>query len=320
MPEQLDPQPPCADPQRDQGEVASQGLHPPAPTPVSSPPGDHAGSLEHDRPDPRKPASALVIMRQQWRELLFLHWTVEPESVQRLLPPPLEVDLYEGAAYVGLVLFTMRGVRPVGFPPVPGLSDFHETNVRTYVTFGGREPGVWFFSLDAANSVAVWLARAWFHLPYHRAGMFLERETIGEAGSGQIASLLYAGNRRWPGPIPASYLIRAELTGPPRPADPGSLLEFLAERYVLYAMGKRHLYQGRVHHDPYPLQDAVVTTLDENLIAAAGLLRPDSPPLAHFSAGVDVRIEPLRRVARLNGTAPAGPPDRPSSKRMAGSR
>ena len=74
------------------------------------------------------------------------------------MPPQLELDLFEGTAYVGLVPFTMTGVRPVGLPPVRGISSFHETNVRTYVHREGRDPGVWFFSLDAANRIAVsWL-------------------------------------------------------------------------------------------------------------------------------------------------------------------
>ena len=118
-------------------------------------------------------------MRQKWRDLLFLHWAVAPEAIRPLIPPQLELDLFEGTAYIGLVPFTMTGVRPVGLPPVWGLSSFHETNLRTYVRLGDRDPGVWFFNLEAASSVAVRVARALFHLPYHRARMFLERERRG---------------------------------------------------------------------------------------------------------------------------------------------
>ncbi len=118
-------------------------------------------------------------MRQNWRELLFLHWAFASELIRPLIPPALELDLFEGMAYVGLVSFTMTGVRPTGLPAIAGLSSFHETNVRTYVHIYGRDPGVWFFSLDAANTIAVRLARGLFHLPYHRARMFLEREHTG---------------------------------------------------------------------------------------------------------------------------------------------
>ena len=168
-------------------------------------------------------------MRQNWRELLFLHWAFAPELIRPLIPRELELDLFEGKAYVGLVPFTMTGVRPIGLPAVAGLSSFHETNVRTYVHVDGRDPGVWFFSLDAANTIAVRLARRLFHLPYHRARMFLERER--PAPSAQPAPILYAGVRCWPAPLPASYLIRGQVTGPVRSAVPGTLDHFLAERY-----------------------------------------------------------------------------------------
>jgi uncharacterized protein YqjF (DUF2071 family) len=114
------------------------------------------------------------VMRQNWRDLLFVHWPIPCESLRPLIPAPLELDLFEGTAYVGLIPFTMTGVRPIGLPAVAGLSSFHETNVRTYVHVGGRDPGVWFFNLEAANSIAVRLARRLFHLPYHYARMFLE--------------------------------------------------------------------------------------------------------------------------------------------------
>jgi uncharacterized protein YqjF (DUF2071 family) len=235
-------------------------------------------------------------MRQRWRELLFLPWAVPAESVRPLVPLALDLDLFEGRAFVGLVAFTMCGVRPVGLPPVHGLSNFHETNIRTYVHHAGRNPGVWFFSLDAASAVAVRLARWLFHLPYHHAGMFLEREA--KAGSSPI---IYAGVRRWPAPVPASYAIRGEISGPVAPARPGTLEHFLAERYILYCQARRQLFQGRVHHTPYPLQSARVVSLDETLLRAAGITRPAGEPLAHFASGVDVDVFALRPV-RSHGT------------------
>ncbi len=233
-------------------------------------------------------------MRQNWRQLLFLHWAFAPELIRPLIPRELELDLFEGMAYVGLVPFTMTGVRPSSLPAVAGLSSFHETNVRTYVHFHRRDPGVWFFSLDAANPIAVRLARGLFHLPYHSARMFLERESTGPSGA--PSTFLYAGVRRWPAPLPASYLIRGQVNGPVRPAVPGTLEHFLAERYLLYARFQDRLYQGQVHHAPYPLQPATVLSLDENMLAAAGLARPPTPPLALFAAGVDVEVFALRRL------------------------
>ena len=209
-------------------------------------------------------------------------------------PPQLELDLFEGTAYVGLVPFTMTGVRPVGFPSIWGLSSFHETNVRTYVRLANRDPGVWFFSLDAANSIAVRLARRLFHLPYHHARMFLEREHTPQAT--EPATILYAGVRRWPGPVPASYAIRATPGGTPRPAQPGTLEHFLVERYFLYTLSKNRLYQGRVHHTPYPIQSAEILSFDETMLTATKLDRPHISPLAHFAGGVNVEVFPLRAI------------------------
>jgi uncharacterized protein len=234
------------------------------------------------------------VMRQNWRDLLFVHWPIACESLRPLIPAPLELDLFEGTAYVGLIPFTMTGVRPIGLPAVAGLSSFHETNVRTYVHVDGRDPGVWFFNLEAANSIAVRLARRLFHLPYHYARMFLEHEA--RTCTDQATSILYAGTRRWPGPLPASYSVRATPAGPGHPATQGTLAHFLVERYILFTYRNGRLHQGRVHHTPYPLESAKILSLDETLLAAAGITRPDTTPLAHFSTGVNVEIFPLRAV------------------------
>jgi uncharacterized protein len=247
-----------------------------------------------DRIDPSRRPDQRAVMRQKWRDLLFVHWPVAPEVVRPLVPSGLALDLFEGTAYLGFVPFTMTGVRPVGVPPVPGLSSFHETNLRTYVRSGDHDPGVWFFSLDAANSPAVRLARRFFHLPYHRARMLLEREPTVRAGQSPV--IIYAGVRRWPGPLPASYAVRAIPKGTVEPAQPGTLEHFLVERYILYTVWQDCLYQGRVHHTPYPLQTAQILSLDETLSLAAGFRRPQTSPLAHFSPGVDVEVFALRRV------------------------
>jgi uncharacterized protein YqjF (DUF2071 family) len=229
-------------------------------------------------------------MYQKWRSLLFLHWEVPAAAVRRLIPPGLELDLFEKRAYVGLVPFTMRAIRPVGLPAVPWLSRTHETNVRTYVHAGGRDPGVWFFSLDASNPVAVVLARSLFHLNYQRARMSLDRDAPG--------AIRYRSERLWPGPVPAAADVRCVPTGTPAPAPAGTLDHFLVERYLFYTTTRRgRVLQGRVHHAPYPVQGADVLALDESLVAAAGLSRPDGPPLVHFAGGVDVEIFSLRTLA-----------------------
>jgi uncharacterized protein YqjF (DUF2071 family) len=165
---------------------------------------------------------------------------------------------------------------------VPGLSSFHEVNVRTYVHQDGREPGVWFLSLDASSPLAVLIARTTYHLPYRFARMSLTRGPQGE--------VRYSSERRWPGPTPAACALRYWPSGPAAPAAKGSLEHFLAERYVLYAERRGHLLRGRVHHPPYPLQAAEFADLDESLLAAAGVRRGTERPRAHYAKGVSVEL------------------------------
>ena len=222
---------------------------------------------------------------QRWRELLFLHWPIPVESVQALLPPGLSVDTWEGLAWVGVVPFTMQGVRPRGLPVVPGLSDFHELNVRTYVHAGGRDPGVWFFSLDAARSIPVRLARRLWHLPYHRAEMSLLRRGT---------EIAYASERRWPAPVPAHFRARWRVGPALGPAAPGSFEHFLVERYLLYARSPAGLRMGQVHHTPYPLHGAALLDLDHHLLEPAGLPAVRGAPHVLASPGVDVEVFALR--------------------------
>lgn len=236
---------------------------------------------------PATSTAGRAVMRQRWSEVLFLHWALPPSALRGLVPPGLDLDTFEGRAYVGLVPFTMTGVRPVWAPPFRPISDFHETNVRTYVRLGGRDPGVWFFSLDAASRVAVMLGRTLWKLPYHFARMSLARDG---------ARIRYASERSWPGPVPAACRIDCAVGGAPAPAEPGTLEHFLVERYVLYARSRTRLYQGRVHHEPYPLQPAFVQSLEEGLLAAAGIARPEEAPLAHFASEARVEVLPLTKV------------------------
>ena len=237
-----------------------------------------------DRIGPTRRPPGMALFRQRWSELGFLHWPVEAAALRPLLPPRLSVDTYEGQAYVGVVPFTISRSRVAGLPPLPGLDRFHEVNARTYVHLEGRDPGVWFFSLDASHRLAVWAARALYHLAYRYASITMDRGP----------AVRFASRRRRPGPLPAGCEVTYTPQGPVSPAAPGSLEHFLAERYVLYAARGRRLYRGQVHHAPYPLQAARVEGLRENLVAAAGLSRPDAAPLAHYASAVDVEIFPLR--------------------------
>ena len=259
----------------------------------------NAGS-EIDRVTPTLCPQDRIVMRHNWYDLTFLHWIVPVEMLRPLIPAELEIDTYEGRAYVGLVPFTMRQVRPAWAPAFPPLSNFHETNVRTYVHLHGRSPGVWFFSLDAANSIAVRVARRLWKLPYHFARMSLihERQIANLHRSSSLAPTVhYQSERVWPGPVPATCDLRCSPNGPVQPADVGTLEHFLVERYLLYAYRDRRLYCGQVHHTAYPLQTATVHRLQEKMSAAAGLRLPETAPIAHYASAVQVLIFPLRAVS-----------------------
>lgn len=236
-----------------------------------------------------------IVMRPTWHHLLFLHWEVDADILQSKLPPGLELDTFEGRAYLGLVPFTMTSVRPRGLPHLPPFrswhEDFHETNLRTYVRHPKHGPGVWFFSLDAASAPAVVVARHWFKLPYFYAHMSLQKRC-----KNNQRSLHYTSQRRWPQPLPAACEIEAVVSSEIASAQSGTLEHFLVERYLLYSYSYGQLFAGRVRHKPYPLQTAQVVSLDETLISAGGFIRPQESPLAHYARRVQVDIFGLQRV------------------------
>jgi uncharacterized protein YqjF (DUF2071 family) len=227
-----------------------------------------------------RPSDEKPLQFQTWADLAFIHWPFPPEAVRSLVPRELELDLFDGQAWVGIVPFTMRGIRARGLPPIPGLSAFHELNVRTYVHANGV-PGVWFFSLDAANAVAVWAARRFYRLPYFRAEMSLEH------GKDRM---VYA-SRRTHRNAPAAHLHAVWRIGDVLPSpDNGSLPFFLAERYSLYTMSAGGLRRCRVWHRPWVLRSAELESLDSTMLQAAGLPPPAGDALIHHAGSLDVEI------------------------------
>ncbi|MEY3775379.1 MAG: hypothetical protein RLZZ129_2159 [Verrucomicrobiota bacterium] len=227
-------------------------------------------------------------MYQRWAELLFLHWAVEPAEIQRTLPAGLTVDVFQGRAWVGLVPFFMQGVRPRFCPAVPGLSDFLEVNVRTYVHDALGRPGVWFYSLDCSQWLAVKLARRFFHLPYEHA-----RQQAVKSADGWLD---YRSGRIGSGPVSR---FRYRPAAPHTAAQPGTLEFFLVERYRLFAHDARadRLWTGRVAHAPYEIAAAEVTDCDGRLLQAAGFaVGSEAPEHICAARAVTVDIFPLERV------------------------
>ena len=222
---------------------------------------------------------ASPVMLQRWDSLSYVHWRYAPEEVQRLLPPGLEVDIIDGAAWVGLVPFHMQDIRPPRAPKgIPWVGTFPETNIRTYVIGPDGRRGVYFHSLDITRLAAVGVARIWYRLPYNWAKMSIEQD--GD-------SVVYRSRRRWPRDGAGSHV--AITIGPPID-EPSDLEHFLTARWGLWTLIRGRLTYAAVAHPPWPLYRAQLTELSENLTTAAGLPAPRGEPLVHYSPGVDVRI------------------------------
>lgn len=243
------------------------------------------------RPWPVSAAPWSVAMN--WHDLLFLHWPVRPEVLRPLIPPALEIDTYDGWAWLGIVPFRMTGVRPRLLPAIRSLSAFPEINVRTYVKSPGRW-GVWFLSLDATSWLSVRVARRWYGLPYHDARISWRAE--GERL--HYESVRVARNAETAATFDATY----GPTGAPFHALPGTLEHFLVERYCLYSADRRgRVFIADVDHPPWPLQPAEAAVRIDTMAAPLGISLPRDAPLAHFARRVDAvawSVIPVDDIAR----------------------
>ena len=216
-------------------------------------------------------------MTQTWHDLLFAHWRIDVELLRARVPRTLDLDLHGGEAWLGIVPFHMTNVVPRAVPSIPWVSAFPELNVRTYVRVRDK-PGVYFFSLDAGNPLAVGAARALFHLPYYTAGM-----TVDVTGN----RVKYRSRRRRHGA--AVFVAEYQPTGPASPPAPGSLEAFLTERYCLYAVDSGDgVHRLEIHHPPWPLQPAEASITANGMADAAGLRLPPAAPLLHFAKRQDM--------------------------------
>jgi uncharacterized protein len=247
-------------------------------------PSDILRATEHRPwPLPRMP----WIMRQTWRELLFAHWPVPPESLRSRMPAGLELDTYDGQAWVGVVPFRMTNVRLRALPAVPTAGEFPELNVRTYVV-AQRKPGVLFVSLDAGSALAVLAARTAFLLPYFTARFEVERTSD---------TIHYESRRLRSGGAPVELATRYRPVGPVFRAAPGSLEDWLTARYCLYTSGRfGRLYRAEIHHAPWPLQVAEAEFTRNTMASAQGIALPNVAPLLHYAARLDMLAWPILPV------------------------
>jgi hypothetical protein len=228
-----------------------------------------------------------AVMVQRWDRLTFLHRPCDPDVVRRVLPGGLEIDTFNGAAWIGLIAFRLT-VRAPGLPALPWISRFAEVNVRTYVRGPDGRRGIWFLSLDADRLAAVTVARRWYRIPYVWGATHLIE---------MPGAVRYESHRRWPGSPGAELRLTIAPTGPILPSNVTELERFLTCRWRLYSPALLDLPATRirfvatqVEHPPWPLHRAHVLEFSEDLLEAAGLPGFGPDLIAHFSPGVRVRF------------------------------
>lgn len=234
----------------------------------------------------REQPSSPIVGKQRWSELLFAHWKIDAPTVQSTLPKGLFVDSFGGDAYIGVVPFFMERVRPAWLPPLPRISWFLELNVRTYVHDANGQPGVWFYSLDCNQPIAVAIARRFFHLPYFHATMTAKR---------QAGAIRYECRRQGETGAPWCY----EWTPGTQStlAEPGSLEFFLLERYLLFSTDRKgRLMIGRVHHTPYRMHTPRVSEVSAGPAHRAGFDLKGEPVSLLGAESVDVAIYALQQA------------------------
>jgi hypothetical protein len=248
-------------------------------------------SVEHR---PWLPPDAQWLLSQSWNDALFAHFAIDPLTLRRLVPEALTLDLYDGVAWLTISPFCTSHLRPSGVPPLPGLSFFPQVNLRTYVTMQGRsgpsKPGLYYFSVDAANLSAVWFARIFFRMQFWHSAIQIGGATI-QARKSTERTIRFRSSRLH-GPAALNGPVQFDAVyapgGEAARARRGSLDEFLMERYCVYSWNRRKFYRTEVHHQPWPLQRASVEIRSNNMAEPFGLSLGMKPDLCHFSRSLKV--------------------------------
>lgn len=228
------------------------------------------------------------IMTQTWNELLFAHWPVDTANLKPFIPKQLELDLYDGMAFIGVVPFHMSHIRMRGIPPIPYTTEFPELNVRTYVRYGDKQ-GVYFFSLDADHAPAVWGARTFFHLPYFKASI--------EVSHAQESTILYKSVREDSRGEEAAFQAEYRPISPIYYSEEHTLEHWLTERYCLYTTDKTgQLLRGDIKHERWPLQHAFANITINTMAESSGFQLIGEHPLLHYAHRLKVYLGALKKV------------------------
>jgi uncharacterized protein YqjF (DUF2071 family) len=230
------------------------------------------------------------VMTQTWEHLLFAHWPVQRKVLRERIPAPLELETFEGEAWVAVTPFLVTGARLRGLPPIPYASEFPEVNVRTYVRHDNK-PGVFFFSLDAGHPLAVAGARMLYHLPYYNAHMRVEIHSDPQR-------LTYLSERTHEGAVPADLRVRYAPQSEAFNAPSGTLDAFLTERYCLYSTDEDGgLYRAEIHHAPWSLQQATASFEKNTMALASEIYLPNKKPLLHYARSQETLVWAPQRLS-----------------------
>lgn len=218
---------------------------------------------------------------QRWQDCAFLHWRYPPHIVRPHVPSSLDLDLLEGKAWVSSTTFAVPHMRLGPLPPVPGVRSGAESNLRTYVVDRAGRRGLWMLAMDFTPLPAVVAGRFPFLLPYWWAAIDVDRTSD---------IVRYSVERRPPGR--SEMRLHVSIGDARRPEDLTARDRFLTSRWLLFEGVDPVLLSVVTNHEPWALHDATVVGLQQTVLSNAGLPKPDSPPIVHFSDGVLARIGP----------------------------
>ena len=219
------------------------------------------------------------ILNQSWQDISFMHWKVDKNLLSKNIPKGLILDLYEDEAYVGVIPFMMKNVRPRWAMSIPFVSNFPEFNIRTYVK-AGKTKGVFFLTLDAQSIITRIYATGVYHLPYRYSRGYVNRNS---------KTFQWKSSRLW-----SDYSLEGycESEGESGYAEKGSLEEFLLERYFLFVADRNHkIRKGFIHHNRWRFKKAKAKIVKNSFLESfsLGVKNVFSPDFCHASDGVEVK-------------------------------
>ena len=232
-----------------------------------------------------------IIMKQEWHNLLFLHWPVPISLIRNQIPKQLELDTYNNKAWIGIIPFQMKNLRPSFAFPIPIISNFTEINLRTYVKDKYNRKGVWFFSLDTQNTFGNWIAQTFFHLNYRYAKTSFQSDSEEHNTCKFKLPITKKPTQIFSWQHTQDNLIPSK--------NPESLEFFLTERYRLYSFNKKKntLLTGTLTHKPYKLNRPKLINYSTDLFSSNAINHPNTYPESVLACrSVSVSIYPIERV------------------------